>query len=396
MTHFMSSHAAGNDWRSACLAAVEKLGRLGSQFTLGFFYVNDPIGGDLVEIYNALRLSTGLCDWVGAVGYGVCGLAMGDDVTSQPGILASSSDKRVNRMVAGEYFDQPAVTLLATDMPREDFRVFSIASGDLSDFRAQHGAWIAEAHPRLAIVHGDSRNPRTQDLISRLSEETGAFLVGGMASFTSVRNQIAGGIASSGLSGVMFASRVAVISGLSQGSAPLGPVHRITNADGNILITLDGRPALDVLREDVGIESDVQLRRLASYVNIALLVPHSDVGDYIARNLVGIDSVRGLVAASDNIEPGGRIMFCARDSVTATADLRSMVGNLAKRAAPTVTGALYFSCVARGPNLFGPNAEEVKLLRDGLPGVPLAGFYANGEISNNRLYGYTGVLVAFR
>ena len=27
--------------------------------------------------------------------------------------------------------------------------------------------------------------------------------------------------------------------------------------------------------------------------------------------------------------------------------------------------------------------------------VPLAGFYANGEISHNRLYGYTGVLTLF-
>jgi small ligand-binding sensory domain FIST len=394
MTHFIAGHAAGNNWREAYLAALEKLGRLGSRLTLGFFYINDPIGGDLVEIYNALRTVTGVSDWVGAVGYGICGLASGDDVMSRT--PPSPSEKRDTPMIAGEYFDQPAVTLLATDMPREDFRVFSIASDDLSDFHAQHGAWIAEARPQLAVVHGNSHNPRTQDLIARLAEESGAFLVGGMASFTSVHNQIAGGRATSGLSGVMFASRVAVVSGLSQGSAPLGPVHRITNADGNILIALDGRPALDVLREDVGVESDIQLRRLASFVNVALLVPHSDVGDYVVRNLVGIDSARGLVATSELVEPGGRMMFCARDGATAAADLRVMLDNLVKRAAQAVTGALYFSCVARGPNLFGPNAEEVKLLREGLPGVPLAGFYANGEISNNRVYGYTGVLVAFR
>lgn len=395
MTQFTASHAAGEDWKTACLAAIEKLGRLGTRFTLGFFYVSDPIGGDLVEIYNALCTATGLDDWVGAVGYGICGLAGGDSASPVP-TTPSSSEKHDSPMVAGEYFDRPAVTLLATDMPRADFRVFSIPSNDLSDFRARHGAWIAEAHPQLAIVHGDSRNAQTQDLIARLAEESGAFLVGGMASFTSVLNQVAGGTTAGGLSGVMFASRVAVVSGLSQGSAPLGPVRRITNAEGNILIALDGRPALDVLREDVGVETDEQLRRLASYVNVALLIPNSDKGDYVVRNLVGIDSARGLVATSENVEPGGRMMFCARDSLTAAADLRVMVGDLARRADQAVKGALYFSCVARGPNLFGSDAEEIKLVREKLPGVPLAGFYANGEISNNRLYGYTGVLVAFR
>ncbi len=37
----------------------------------------------------------------------------------------------------------------------------------------------------------------------------------------------------------------------------------------------------------------------------------------------------------------------------------------------------------------------MRLIRDELGDLPLAGFYANGEISNNRLYGYTGVLALF-
>ncbi len=53
------------------------------------------------------------------------------------------------------------------------------------------------------------------------------------------------------------------------------------------------------------------------------------------------------------------------------------------------------SCVARGPNLFGPDSEELKMIRDELGDIPLVGFFANGEISNNRLYGYTGVLALF-
>jgi small ligand-binding sensory domain FIST len=73
-----------------------------------------------------------------------------------------------------------------------------------------------------------------------------------------------------------------------------------------------------------------------------------------------------------------------------------VVNGTVQRAGAEANGALYFSCVARGPNLFGPDAEEVRLLSSGLGAVPLAGFYANGEISNNKLYSHTGVLVLFR
>jgi len=43
--------------------------------------------------------------------------------------------------------------------------------------------------------------------------------------------------------------------------------------------------------------------------------------------------------------------------------------------------------------LFGRDSEELSAVADALgEDVPVIGFFANGEISNNRLYGYTGVL----
>ncbi|MEE8224028.1 MAG: FIST C-terminal domain-containing protein, partial [Alphaproteobacteria bacterium] len=65
------------------------------------------------------------------------------------------------------------------------------------------------------------------------------------------------------------------------------------------------------------------------------------------------------------------------------------------RAATPPRGALYYSCVARGPNLFGDGSVELGTVAEALGDVPLVGFFANGEICNNRLYGYTGVLTLF-
>ena len=58
-------------------------------------------------------------------------------------------------------------------------------------------------------------------------------------------------------------------------------------------------------------------------------------------------------------------------------------------------GGLYYSCVGRGPNLFGGESEEANMIREALGEFPLVGFFCNGEISHNRLYGYTGVLTLF-
>ena len=70
------------------------------------------------------------------------------------------------------------------------------------------------------------------------------------------------------------------------------------------------------------------------------------------------------------------------------------VEDVAKRAGLS-KGAVYFSCLARGPNMFGPNSRELTIVQEALGPVPLVGFFCNGEISHDRLYSYTGVLTLF-
>ncbi len=41
--------------------------------------------------------------------------------------------------------------------------------------------------------------------------------------------------------------------------------------------------------------------------------------------------------------------------------------------------------------MFGPGSVELGTIREALGDVPLAGFFANGEIFHDRLYAFTGV-----
>ena len=186
-----------------------------------------------------------------------------------------------------------------------------------------------------------------------------------------------------------------VVTGLSQGCTPIGGSHVISDCLDNVLIGLDGRRALDVFQEDIGPELTADLSAVSGLIHAALPIHGSDTGDYLVRSLVGIDPARGWLAIAGQIEPGDRVIFVRRDPESAAADLTQMLGRLKERLDGPPKGGVYVSCVARGASLFGEEGAEMAIIRATLGDVPLVGFYANGEVSFNRLYAYTGVLTLF-
>jgi len=341
---FAYGHAAAPSWRECVSACAERLGR--PDCGLGFVYFSDALVGSAQEILDTLRSRTGVEDWVGSVGVGV--LATG-----------------------AEYQDEPAMAAMVADI--DSFQVFS---GRLP---------LKGGH--FAVVHADPSAPDVAGLIADMSAKVASgFLVGGLSSSRSRTVQIANAVLSGGLSGAALAPEVAVATRLTQGCVPYPGRWRVTECQDNIIGALDGRPALDVLTEVIGNDKQVL---------VGLPVPGSDTGDYTARNLVGIDPRNKLIAIGDRVEPGTELVFCRRDRDAARADLSRIVGEL-KSAAPKPRGALYFSCLARGEHMFGARGAELELIRRALGEVPLVGFFCNGEISRDRLYGYTGVLTLFQ
>jgi len=369
---FRAAHATAPAWRDAAAAILVELGNLTTQHQLGFLYVTDSFADALDEIVDFLRETTGVRQWVGTVGFGVVGIGK-------------------------EYFDEPAMSVMVAPIADEAFRLFTDAKGDMEVLSKTHANWLAEADTPLAVVHAD---PRISDVTSRIEElasATNGFLTGGLTASRSRFAQLAGEVDEGVISGVMLSlHQVPVQLGLTQGCSPIGPTRTITGAEQNVLFTIDNRPALEVLKEDIGEVLARDLRKIGGYIFAALPVPGSDTADYLVRNLTGIDQEAGAVAIGEMVDTGDPIMFCRRDPDTAVEDLKRMLNDLKRRAGGNpIKGGLYFSCVARGPNQFGPESAELGMIRDELGEFPLTGLFANGEISNDRLYGYTGVLALF-
>jgi small ligand-binding sensory domain FIST len=300
-----------------------------------------------------------------------------------------------------EVYEVPAASVMTAPLPLDGFRLFEATDDPAADLPRHHANWIESVTPTLALVHGD---PRCEGLIRATVDAaatSGAFLVGGLMSHRSDAPLIAGdatgpdAFGKNGMSCMMLAPEIAVATGLTQGCVPIGPVRRIDEARDNVLMVIDGRPALNVFYDDIGPELARDPRRLGGIIFAGLPVAGSDTADYLVRNLMAIDPRQGWVVLGAEVSPGDQILFCRRDPESARADMVRMLRQLSGRLAGPPKAGIYVSCIARGAALFGEPGIETGMIRETLGDFPLVGFFANGEISRDRLYGHTGVLTLF-
>ena len=384
---FASAHAANPDWHVALAEAFEALMHdvhgaiahaIDIEYTFGLCYFTDHYAADAEELLAELQRRLPGVHWVGTVGVGVA---------------ASGA----------EHFDEPALVLMLAPLPRNSFRVFSGRQPLRMDSEGFH------AH--TALVHADGRTPDLQELLPELAARTASgYLFGGLSASRRRAVQIADAVFDGGgLSGVAFAEEVAVISRVTQGCQPIGPRRRVSRAQDNLVVTLDGRPALACALEDLDLPQDMAAEPIARALAGTLVGLHrradDDIvapaafgADMLVRNIIGMDPRARVLAIADELETGTWLAFCRRDPQAAMADLRRAAREIRDELLDRdqlAAGAVYVSCSGRGGPHFGAPAAELLAIRDVLGNVPLAGFFAAGEIAHSRLYGYTGVLTVF-
>ena len=358
---FPCGHGADPDWRTAAAACLDQLEeRLDGQTGIGFVYLSDHFAPAAREILTVLRGRTGIDDWIGTAGIGI---AAGRD----------------------QLFDEPAMSVMVAPMATSAFAIQKLEEMRPPGFDSWFG-----------VLHG---NPEVENLpqsIQRFAEATGGYWVGGLAASRAGHPMIARGIGSDAVSGVMLSPEVEVQTALTQGCTPIGPMLEITRAEQNLVIELDGRPAFEVFAEQIGELLSRNLDRIPGFIFAGLPVAGADSGDYMVRDIMGVDREQGIVAIGAEADVGGRLMFCRRDGASAEADMTRMLDDLEKRTGGrTPRGGLYFSCLGRGPAMFPDDRTELDMIAERFGDIPLTGFFCNGEVSNARLYTYTGVLSLF-
>jgi small ligand-binding sensory domain FIST len=104
-------------------------------------------------------------------------------------------------------------------------------------------------------------------------------------------------------------------------------------------------------------------------------------GDFVIRNLLGVDHASGALALSATPRVGQTVQFQIRDAGAADDELRTMLSAThTELGGRSPVAALLCSCNGRGTGLFGTPDHDALALAGEFGSVPAAGFFCNGEI----------------
>jgi small ligand-binding sensory domain FIST len=191
---------------------------------------------------------------------------------------------------------------------------------------------------------------------------------------------------------------IAIDTIVAQGCKPIGAPMVVTKGLGNVILELDGQPALRVLSAlHAGLAPAEQaLCRHSLFIGLATDGSRLGRRDVVIRNLLGCDRPSGAIRAAATVERGQIVQFHLRDAATSADDLDELLTEPCVPAA----GALLFSCIGRGQALYGnPNHDSAAFHRARGP-VPLGGFFCNGEVGpvagQTFVHGYTSAFASFR
>lgn len=190
---------------------------------------------------------------------------------------------------------------------------------------------------------------------------------------------------------------------VSQGCRAIGATMQVTQARQNVLLELDGIPALQVLHQLFISLPTREQETFRHGLQLGKAVNPSSTSDstesYVIRNIVGIEpDLQGLVIG-DYLESGEQVRFHLRDEQTATADLESLLREAAIQDASAPAAALVFACNGRGSRLFSAPHHDAHSLQKRWPDLPTSGCFAAGEIgpvqSVNFFHGFTASMILF-
>ncbi|MFT4102414.1 MAG: FIST C-terminal domain-containing protein [Burkholderiaceae bacterium] len=369
---------------------------------LGIVYLTDGWAPRLTEIVRQLRERTQVRTWVGAAGLGVC---------------ANGT----------EYMDQPAIVAMIARLPARSFQPFRnlqvlarlAVSNDDEDARNMSPESLATPRTSGLLLHADGQTLDYAVQVADARNLAGSDQTFGVAveRGDNWATQYADAPVPHGLSGVRFLEPMRLFSRISQGLVPLGGEHIVTHCTAQRVVSLDGRPALDVLLADLNLpplpedaNSQTVMQALqptaarrGAYLGIAPPDHRNDArfdDTFLARRLRGVDTRQRTLEADPAPPVGAHVVFCARDPASARASLVRACTELREQIESEgrmIRAAFYHGCAMRNRNVFSGGLQtsvELALIRRHLGAVPLIGLYAGSQISGGYVHRYSGVLTA--
>ena len=312
-----------------------------------------------------------------------------------------------------EVEEGPSLSLTLAHMPDVSLHPFHVAPETLARVAQAPGQWlditgVAPDDEPAFVLLGEPSTGDTEALIHSLEVAyPGAVQIGGLASGARQPGGdvllLRDGVLSQGYVGLACAGNVVIDTVVAQGCRPIGQPMFVTRSEQNLIFELDGRSPLSVLNELAADANERELRLYQTSLFIGIQMHPERVelgrGDFLVRNVLGMDRDTGALAIGAPIEDTQVVQFQIRDGETAAEDL-SLGLSQHRDSHPEAASALLFSCLGRGRGMYGVENHDSDAFRRIAGDVSVSGFFCNGEIGpvegRTFLHGYTSAFGIFR
>ncbi|PKA83104.1 hypothetical protein ATE92_1250 [Ulvibacter sp. MAR_2010_11] len=300
---------------------------------------------------------------------------------------------------SGEFIDgdveEGSVTVMLLDIHQEYFKLVFLETGDMTTLENAKQLGIegkkAFSRPAFIIVSGWLSN-EGENIIEGITEGCGseATIFGGMAGDDlSLDGPVAftyGKSSAKGLLGLIIDEDKIELNGIATcGWKAIGTTKTITKSVGNVVYTIDDKPALDMIIKYLGVEYDFDsgkeiVTQIGAYY--PLQMERENVAPVMRTAMLANREDRSLICAG-NVPQGSKIKFSLPPDFDAIEIVVKECQDIKTEKQAEADALIMFSCVSRHLSfgiLIQEEIEQVKKVWD----APMVGFFTYGEFGKSK------------
>lgn len=286
---------------------------------------------------------------------------------------------------------ETSIVGVLTDIKRENYEVITrTTNGEIYQSAFEMGLKVKDLYDNPAILLASGGvTIDAEKIILGLEDsiQRNIPIFGGLAAddlaLTATYSLSRQGADDGGLVFVVFDNDKVSINGMAtSGWEAIGNIHTITKAEGNVVYTIDDKPALDVFINYFGYFDDINLQgkpinSMSAQYPLQILRD----GDYsvLRSPLVGSEEEKTLILAG-GVKQGDKFRFSISPGFEVIDQTIQEFGHLQYQA-PEADLMVLFSCKGRHAAL-GPLIEDEIVGINNYWDAPLIGFFSYGEFGN--------------
>jgi small ligand-binding sensory domain FIST len=205
------------------------------------------------------------------------------------------------------------------------------------------------------------------------------------------------------------APNMQVAAAASQGVRALTAPVSVGKVDGYDVLQIGRYPALNVLLQSLPRHTDTnQVNADKNALPLGTLMCGVTFGDpqtaikqgrYRLNHVVSADRNNQSITLSHPLNAGEHMFWAIRDKLASERAMHATLTNLEQEIGRQPDFAMLFPCLSRGSSFYGGRDRDIEIIQQRYPGLPLIGFYGNGQIAplglGAHLYQFSAAVALF-